>query len=212
MTLDSAFHYLGLAVVISPAMLLAILGTPLLLGFKVRERSTALFKHADDDLGRIRGENGRYRQRKQKEFRNEAANPYSGFKDILKVYYHTGARTSELARVRARDVLQRTCQVVLGRATRFKTVPAVFSKESFGHLAAGRIWRSKKDPLPFLHHLAAPKCSRSKCLTPIFRRISLLLQLQPISHNGSIISLPLRKAATRRPPAGLASGGLSFFN
>lgn len=52
------------------------------------EEVELLFKHADDDLGRIRGENGRYRQRKRKEFRIGDQNPYREFEDILKTYYH----------------------------------------------------------------------------------------------------------------------------
>jgi integrase len=44
-----------------------------------------------------------------------AENPYRGFADLLKCYYHTGARTGELAACEVGDVLFRTGQVVLGK-------------------------------------------------------------------------------------------------
>ena len=46
MTLDLAFQYLGLAVVVSPAVLLVVLGLGLLLGFNVGEGATARFTQA----------------------------------------------------------------------------------------------------------------------------------------------------------------------
>ena len=48
-------------------------------------------------------------------------NPYSGFADLLKCYYHTGARTGELAACEVGDVLFRTGQVILGKHKRSKT-------------------------------------------------------------------------------------------
>jgi len=42
-------------------------------------------------------------------------NPYEDFSDMLRCYYHTGARTGELARVEVGDVLPKTKQVVLGK-------------------------------------------------------------------------------------------------
>jgi integrase len=48
-------------------------------------------------------------------------NPYSGFADMLKCYYHTGARTSELAACEVGDVLFRTRQVILGKHKRSRT-------------------------------------------------------------------------------------------
>jgi integrase len=49
-------------------------------------------------------------------------NPYRGFADLLRCYYHTGARTAELALCRAGDVLFKTRQVVLGTHKRSKTL------------------------------------------------------------------------------------------
>jgi integrase len=48
-------------------------------------------------------------------------NPYRGFADLLRCYYHTGARTAELALCRVGDVLFKTKQVVLGKHKRSKT-------------------------------------------------------------------------------------------
>jgi integrase len=48
-------------------------------------------------------------------------NPYAGFADMLKCYYHTGARTGELAACAVGDVLFRTGQVILGTHKRSKT-------------------------------------------------------------------------------------------
>jgi integrase len=48
-------------------------------------------------------------------------NPYSSFADMLRCYYHTGARTGELAACKVEDVLFRTQQVVLGKHKRMKT-------------------------------------------------------------------------------------------
>jgi integrase len=71
----------------------------------------------------------------------------SGFGDLLRCYYHTGARTGELAAVRVGDVLRATRQVVLGRHKRSRTQKAktvrhmVLNAEAFGvfdRLCAGR--------------------------------------------------------------------------
>jgi integrase len=48
-------------------------------------------------------------------------NPYRGFADLLRCYYHTGARTAELVLCRVSDVLFATQQVVLGKHKRSKT-------------------------------------------------------------------------------------------
>jgi integrase len=80
-----------------------------------------LFKWADADLGKVRGENGRYRQRMPKEYRVGKENPYRGFEDLLRVYHHTGARTSELSYIQVRNLLRRTKQVVLGKHKRSNT-------------------------------------------------------------------------------------------
>jgi integrase len=49
------------------------------------------------------------------------ANPYGSFADMLRCYYHTGARTGELAACLVEDVLFRTGQVVLGKHKRSQT-------------------------------------------------------------------------------------------
>jgi integrase len=48
-------------------------------------------------------------------------NPYRGFADLLRCYYHTGARTAELVLCKAGDVLFATQQVVLGKHKRSRT-------------------------------------------------------------------------------------------
>jgi integrase len=48
-------------------------------------------------------------------------NPYRGFADLLRCYYHTGARTGELAVCEVGDVLFRTGQVILGKHKRSRT-------------------------------------------------------------------------------------------
>ncbi|MGE3806202.1 MAG: tyrosine-type recombinase/integrase [Gemmataceae bacterium] len=50
-----------------------------------------------------------------------ANNPYSSFADMLRCYYHTGARTGELASCEVGDVLFKTQQVVLGKHKRSRT-------------------------------------------------------------------------------------------
>src|SRR5262249_38072775 len=64
-----------------------------------------LFQWADADLGKIRDKkSGKYRKREMHEYRRGEENPYAGFADMLRCYYHTGARTSELADALVRDV------------------------------------------------------------------------------------------------------------
>ncbi|MBM4071413.1 MAG: hypothetical protein FJ271_21120 [Planctomycetes bacterium] len=48
-------------------------------------------------------------------------NPYGSFADMLRCYYHTGARTGELAACLVEDVLFRTGQVILGKHKRSET-------------------------------------------------------------------------------------------
>jgi len=43
------------------------------------------------------------------------------FTEMLKCYYHTGARTDELASCEVADFLPRTCQVILGKHKRSRT-------------------------------------------------------------------------------------------
>ena len=85
------------------------------------EEYLALLKWADYDLGQIRGEDGRYRQRRPEECRYAKENPYDGFSDILRCYYALGPRTGELATIRVRDVDLRKGQIVLDKHKRSKT-------------------------------------------------------------------------------------------
>jgi len=83
----------------------------------------ALFRWADADLGRIRdAKTGKYRRRRPAEFRPPDGNPYVGFAEVLRLYYHTGARTSELADARVRDVQLRTRKLVLTKHKRTRTM------------------------------------------------------------------------------------------
>jgi site-specific recombinase XerD len=79
----------------------------------------ALFDWADVDLTPVRRK-GKYRERSLEERR--ATHRFTGFLHLLKCYYHTGARTSELAEVRVRDFLRQTRQLVLGRHKRSRTM------------------------------------------------------------------------------------------
>jgi len=81
-----------------------------------------LFAHANADLGKVRGKDGRYRTRTPNEYRSATKHPYARFEDLLRCYFHTGARTSELANCRVRDFLVRTRQVVLGEHKRSRTM------------------------------------------------------------------------------------------
>ena len=81
----------------------------------------ALLNWADADLAPVR-EGRRYRQRRPDEYRQGEANPYRGFGDVLRVYWHTGARTSELAKWRVRDFVRVSRQIVLGKHKRSETM------------------------------------------------------------------------------------------
>lgn len=77
----------------------------------------AVLKHADDDLALVM-ENGSFRSRRPDESRPD--HPYKGFRDLLTVYYQTGARTSELAEARVQHF--GAGQIVLGKHKRSKTL------------------------------------------------------------------------------------------
>jgi integrase len=87
------------------------------------EERDRLFEWADADLGKIRDVNtGKYRRRKRGEYRSASQNPYKGFADMLRCYYHTGARTSELADALAKDFQVRTRKLVLKKHKRTQTM------------------------------------------------------------------------------------------
>jgi integrase len=82
-----------------------------------------LFQGADADLGKIRDkQSGKYRKRLRHEYRRTEENPYVGFADMLRCYYHTGARTSELAGALVRDFQVRSRKLVLTRHKRTRTM------------------------------------------------------------------------------------------
>jgi integrase len=74
----------------------------------------SLLLWADADLGKVRDDQtGKYRRRQPHEFRPAGDNPYKGFAELLRCYYHTGARTSELAEAVVEDFQVRTRKLVL---------------------------------------------------------------------------------------------------
>jgi integrase len=82
-----------------------------------------LFRWADADLGKIRdGQTGKYRKRAPHEYRRGDQNPYHGFADMLRCYYHTGARTSELADAVVEDFQVRPRKLVLKKHKRTRTM------------------------------------------------------------------------------------------
>jgi integrase len=83
----------------------------------------SLLRWADADLGKVRdAKTGKYRRRQTHEFRAAGDNPYEGFADLLRCYYHTGARTSELAEAVAEDFQVRTRKLVLKKHKRTRTM------------------------------------------------------------------------------------------
>jgi integrase len=82
-----------------------------------------LFAGADADFGRIRDQTtGKYRKRQPAEYRERGKNPYEGFGDLLRCYFHTGARTSELADVVVKDLQVRSKKLILKRHKRSQTM------------------------------------------------------------------------------------------
>jgi integrase len=71
----------------------------------------------------VPGKRGRpLRARRPEEYRPVGENPYAGFEEVLRVYWHTGARTGELAACTASDFVRSARQIVLGRHKRAKTM------------------------------------------------------------------------------------------
>jgi integrase len=82
-----------------------------------------LFQWADADFGKIRDKgSGKFRRRQLREYRQGKENPYAGFADMLRCYYHTGARTSELADALAKDFQVRSRKLVFKRHKRTRTM------------------------------------------------------------------------------------------
>jgi integrase len=85
------------------------------------EEIEALLRFADADLAPVI-ENRKLRRRRPDEYRAEGENPYIGFQELLRCYWLTGARTSELASCRVRDFIRSSHQLVLGRHKRSRTM------------------------------------------------------------------------------------------
>jgi integrase len=114
----------------------------------------ALFRWADADLGKIRDrKTGKYRKRHANEYRPIGQNPYAGFRDMLRCYYHTGARTSELAEAFVKDLQVRTKTLVLRshKRTRTMKVPDVrviaLNGDALAILRTRCQGRDSKDPI-----------------------------------------------------------------
>lgn len=111
----------------------------------------ALMQWADTDLAPVY-ENGKWRQRRPEERRTGEDNPYRGFQDLLKMYYHTGARTSELAACNVHDVTHGSRQIVLGKHKRSQTMRDAVSRRltlnDEAHAIVKRWCRGKKPDDP----------------------------------------------------------------
>jgi integrase len=129
----------------------------------VEKECEALFAWADVDLTPVRRK-GKYGPRTVEERREVHA--FTGFADLMRCYYHTGARTSELAEVRVRDFLRENRQLILGKHKRSSTMKegrarritlndaafAIIEKNSAGKekdqriflTQAGRVWTRKR--------------------------------------------------------------------
>jgi integrase len=92
-----------------------------------RDEVEAIMKWADTDIANV-FENGRYRSRRPKERRTGDDNPYCGFKDLLTVFYSTGARTAELARCNVKDFVPGARQLVLAKHKRSSTLKEATSR------------------------------------------------------------------------------------
>jgi integrase len=112
-----------------------------------------LWRWADADLGKIRdAKTGKYRRRQPQEYRTSGQNPYAGFADMLRCYYHTGARTSELAEAVVEDFQVRTRRLVLKKHKRTRTMKVAevrvitLNDEVFGIL--NRLCKGRKSDEP----------------------------------------------------------------
>jgi len=118
------------------------------------EERDALFQCADADLGKVRDrKTGKYRKRRLDEYRPSGENPYEGFGDVLRCYFHTGARTSELAEAIVKDLQVRTKKVVLKNHKRSRTMnepevrKIVLNDEAFAILQRHSQGKKPEDPV-----------------------------------------------------------------
>jgi len=105
------------------------------------------------------------------------------FTEMLKCYYHTGARTGELASCEVGDVLTRTRQVILGRHKRSKTqrTPTIrhitlndeafeiLSSHSAGKQPTGKLFLNE-DNRPWTVRNLAKRFARVKELASVLKR------------------------------------------
>ncbi len=92
------------------------------------EEVARLLKYADADLSPYCLKS-RFRQRQPDEYRTGEANPWRGFEDMLRCYYHTGARTAELCQVRVGDLQRETRQLLLGQHKRSRTLKVAMARQ-----------------------------------------------------------------------------------
>ncbi len=83
--------------------------------------ASALLAFADADLSTM-GTGRGSRRREPNEYRQGDANPWRGFGDLLRTFYATGARTSELLNARVSDFQRTTRTIVLGSHKRVHTL------------------------------------------------------------------------------------------
>lgn len=85
------------------------------------EEYALLLRYAKCDTTKIRGEDGRYRERTNEERFHADDNPYQCFFDLLICFHAFGPRTSEPLNCRVRDFNRRTKQLTLGKHKRTQT-------------------------------------------------------------------------------------------
>jgi integrase len=83
--------------------------------------ASALLAFADADLSTV-GTGRGSRRREPHEYRQGDANPWRGFGDLLRTFYATGARTSELLNAKIADFQPTTRSIVLGSHKRVHTM------------------------------------------------------------------------------------------
>jgi integrase len=181
-----------------------------------------LFHWADADLGKIRDKHsGKYRKRQLHEYRRGQENPYAGFADMMRCYYHTGARTSELADAVVRDFQVRSRKLVLKRHKRTRTMKVAetrvitLNEEVFamnGTSARIAFFRSNSSgPLP----LAAAACCRTGIASALRSRPAMTnLHRNPDRCTPRHRRARIKYAAwsRRRPPRRVTAFGLPLID
>ncbi|OAI45575.1 hypothetical protein AYO44_12805 [Planctomycetaceae bacterium SCGC AG-212-F19] len=147
----------------------------------------ALFRWADADLGKVRDKKtGKYRKRRPEEYRPSGQNPYEGFRDVLRCYFHTGARTSELADAVVKDTQVRSRKLVLKNHKRSRTMnepevrKIVLNDEVFAILQRHSQGKKQEDPIftqgngkPWNKDLLAERFRKVRELAKVRERITI---------------------------------------